>query len=169
MQIQNFSIRSVWVPASIYKSWKSWETSKYKLPYCLWACLYNRKCKYYGKSSYWDTKSSSDSSNSILQMMSKIRLSDTSFFTLYFKLIMDENTNDTLSLFCFLFLRCVFNQKQIILYNSFTRSSPTMTIPASWFLIQILHIYKKLFFSFFSNNNVKDWFFYSVQLNLLKR
>lgn len=42
-----------------------------------------------------------------------------SFFTLYFKLIMDENTNDTLSLFCFLFLSCVFNQKQIILYNSF--------------------------------------------------
>lgn len=32
---------------------------------------------------------------------------------------MDENTNDTLSLFCFLFLSCVFNQKQIILYNSF--------------------------------------------------
>lgn len=25
---------------------------------------------------------------------------------------------------------------------------PTMTIPASWFLIQILHIYKKLFFFF---------------------
>lgn len=73
-----------------------------------------------------------------------------SFFTLYFKLIMDENTNDTLSLFCFLFLSCVFNQKQIILYtNSFTRSSPTMTIPASWFLIQILHIYKKLVFFFF--------------------
>lgn len=147
---------------------ESWETSIYKLPYCLWG-LYNRKCKYNGMSSYWDTKSSSDSSNSILQM-SKIQLISF-FFTLYFKLIMDENTNDTLSLFCFLFLSCVFNQKQIILYNSFTRSSPTMTIPASWFLIQILHIYKKFFFSFFSNNNnnVKDWFFYSVQLNLLKR
>lgn len=61
---------------------------------------------------------------------------------------MDENTNDTLSLLCFLFLSCFFNQKQIILYNSFTWSSPTMTIPASWFLIQILHIYKKFFFFF---------------------
>lgn len=72
----------------------------------------------------------------------------------------------------FLVFELFFNQKQIIWYNSFTWSSPTMTIPASWFLIQILHIYKKLFFfflSFFSNNNVKDWFFYSLQLNLLKR
>lgn len=48
----------------------------------------------------------------------------------------------------FLVFELFFNQKQIILYNSFTRSSPTMTIPASWFLIQILHIYKKLFFFF---------------------
>lgn len=86
----------------------------------------------------------------------KIRLSDSSFFTLYFKLIMDENTNDTLSLFCFLFLSCVFNQKQIIWYNSFTWSSPTMTIPASWFLIQILHIYKKLFF-FFLFQQQRKW------------
>lgn len=31
------------------------------------------------------------------------------------------------------------------------------------------HIQEVVFFSFFSNNNVKDWFFYSVQLNLLKR
>lgn len=49
----------------------------------------------------------------------------------------------------FLVFELFFNQKQIIWYNSFTWSSPTMTIPACWFLIQILHIYKKLVFFFF--------------------
>lgn len=43
----------------------------------------------------------------------------------------------------------VFSIKNKLSYTIlFTWSSSTMTIPASWFLIQILHIYKKFFFFF---------------------
>lgn len=60
----------------------------------------------------------------------------------------------------FLVFELFFNQKQIILYNSFINCfSPTMTIPASWFLIQILHLYKGFFF-----HNVKDCYF-SIRCN----
>lgn len=89
-----------------------------------------------------------------------------SFLTLYFKLIMDETTIDILSLFCFLFLSR-FSIKCKLSYTILLQDfSPTMTLPASWFLIQILHLYKGFSFSsLFSNNNVSKDSCFSIRCN----
>lgn len=64
----------------------------------------------------------------------------------------------------FLVFESFFNQMQIILYNSFTRFFPHNDY--SWFLIQILHLYKGFSFSsLFSNNNVLKDSCFSIRCN----
>lgn len=84
-----------------------------------------------------------------------------SFFTLYFKLIMDENTNDTLSLFCFLFLSCFLSKTNYLIqffYKVFPHndypcflifnSNPTHYIQDVFFFFLFQQQRKRLIFLF---------------------
>lgn len=119
-----------------------------------------------GSLHYWDTKSSSDSSNSILQMMSKIRLSDSiSFFFLYTLLQINYGWEYQWHIITILFLvfELCFQSKPNYLIQFFYRVFPHNDYPC--FLIfnsNPTHIQDDFFFFLFQQQRKRLIFLFGA-------